>query len=70
MTKKLILATASPRRRRLLKQIGLDFQVIPSSIDEDQIVDGDPLAKVKAIALSKARDVAVSQEKGLRPSPG
>ncbi|HIA30799.1 MAG TPA: septum formation protein Maf [Candidatus Marinimicrobia bacterium] len=31
----LILASGSPRRKFLLKQIGLDFQVIPSDIHED-----------------------------------
>ena len=31
----LILASGSPRRKFLLKQIGLDFQVIPSDIYED-----------------------------------
>lgn len=28
--KKIILASASPRRRELLTQIGLEFEIIPS----------------------------------------
>lgn len=31
---KIILASASPRRRELLTQIGLEFEVIPSKIEE------------------------------------
>lgn len=58
MPKKLILASASPRRQQLLKQIGLTFQVLPSNIDEDDTVCSDPLANVQAIALRKAREVA------------
>ena len=32
--KRLILASASPRRRELLEQIGLNFEVIPSTCEE------------------------------------
>jgi len=32
---KIILASKSPRRQMLLKQIGLDFKIIPSNVDED-----------------------------------
>ena len=34
MTDTIILASASPRRKQLLEQIGLEFQVIPSQDDE------------------------------------
>lgn len=64
MSKKLILASASPRRRRLLEQIALSFRVIPSSVDEDDICC-DPLANVQAIALRKAHDVAARVEDGI-----
>lgn len=62
MPKKIILASASPRRRRLMKQIGLAFQVIPGNADEDEIVSQDPLVNIQAIALRKARDVADNME--------
>jgi septum formation protein len=67
VSKKLILASASPRRRQLLEQIGLIFQVMPSGVDEDDddIVGRDPLANVQAIALRKARDVADRIENGI-----
>ncbi len=65
MSKELILASASPRRRRLLRQIGLEFRVMPSDIDEDQIFHHDPLENVQAIALSKAYDVAAKAKRGI-----
>ena len=62
---KLILASASPRRRQLLEQIGLTFQVMPSEIDEDDIIKRDPLENIQAVALNKARDVAGRVEDGI-----
>ena len=31
---RLVLASASPRRRELLSALGVDFEVLPSHIDE------------------------------------
>ena len=33
-TKKIILASNSPRRKGILKSLGLDFEIIPSNYDE------------------------------------
>ncbi|MCK4259378.1 MAG: septum formation inhibitor Maf [Halanaerobiales bacterium] len=55
--KKLILASASPRRRDLLKQIELDFEIIPSTVEEN-ISESDPIKLVGDLALLKASDVA------------
>lgn len=54
----LILASASPRRKYLLQQLGLSFRVVPSGIDE--IVPAGLSAREAAVgfALAKARDVA------------
>ena len=41
MNKKIILASASPRRRELLTQIGLDFDVVVSE-SEDKITCSEP----------------------------
>jgi len=38
----LILASASPRRKRLLIQMGLPFHVVPSDFDEKEM-GGEPL---------------------------
>ena len=54
----IVLASASPRRRELLQQIGLDFQVIPSRVEE-QILPGEtPEEHVIRLSLAKAGEVA------------
>lgn len=52
--KKVILASSSPRRCALLNQMGIDFDIIPSHIDEDIFchLKGDNL--VKALSKEKA----------------
>ena len=55
---KLILASQSPRRAQLLKQVGFEFEVIPSYIDESQIQEKDPASTVKALSFAKAQSVA------------
>ncbi|MBU4002372.1 MAG: Maf family protein, partial [Proteobacteria bacterium] len=57
-TKQLILASKSPRRRYLLKQAGLEFSVIPSSVDEKSVPVSSPSEYVKTLAELKARDIA------------
>jgi septum formation protein len=55
---RLVLASASPRRRELLSRLGLAFEVVPSAVTED-LPAGVPPAQVAAdLALAKARDVA------------
>jgi len=57
MADRLILASGSPRRHDLLKQIGLDFDVIPSGIDEDPLGKESPEEHVIRLAEAKALDV-------------
>ncbi len=52
----LILASASPRRRRLLSQIGLPFRVIASNVSEKNIAGG-PAHTCCILAGQKARHV-------------
>lgn len=54
--KKIILASASPRRRELLNQIGIDFEVITSNCDEI-ITSTDPADVVQELSYQKAMDV-------------
>lgn len=54
---RLILASASPRRIQLLKQIGLTAEVMPSHTEEKRCSE-DPETLVQALALQKAEDVA------------
>ena len=57
--KKLILASASPRRKELLDQVGIKYEVIPSSVEEHiDDIDGTPAEKAEKLAYLKAKDVA------------
>ena len=55
---KVILASASPRRIKLLKRIVKSFSVIPSGLDESQIEEKDPVVFALKAAEAKARAVA------------
>lgn len=61
----LILASQSPRRRLLLKQIGLRFTVRPSCVEESFLDHETPAANAKRIALEKAQDVAARTTIGI-----
>jgi septum formation protein len=50
-----ILASASPRRRELLQQIGCKFQVAPADIDETVLAKEAPEGYVERMALEKAK---------------
>ena len=56
-TKKIILASASPRRRELLAQAGYEFE-IQVSHKEEKYISETPDEIVKELALLKARDIA------------
>ncbi|MBT5868831.1 MAG: septum formation protein Maf [Nitrospinaceae bacterium] len=57
-TEKLILASQSPRRRELLKQISAQFEVVPSSVDEKLDYGLLPEQNARLLARAKAEDVA------------
>jgi septum formation protein len=50
----LILASASPRRSELLRQLGVEFSVQPTDIDERVRADEKPQDYVRRMALEKA----------------
>jgi septum formation protein len=54
----LLLASASPARRRLLEQAGIPHRVQVSGVDEEAIRDPDPLRLVQRLAQAKAEAVA------------
>jgi len=56
-TKKIILASASPRRRELLAQAGYEFEIQVSHKEETYISE-TPDEIVKELALLKAKDIA------------
>ncbi len=59
--KRIILASQSPRRRDLLTQIGLEYEVCPSTVEEI-VTDTNPVDIVKSLSLQKAMDVAEKKE--------
>ena len=52
----IILASASPRRRELLSQIGIEYEVIPSR-KEEVVTTAIPSELVMELAKQKAEDV-------------
>jgi septum formation protein len=57
MAKRIILASGSPRRYELLRQVGLDVDVIPSRIEENFVKGESPRKHVLRLAEAKAVDV-------------
>ena len=53
---KYILASASPRRKELLAQAGIEFEVLPSSVEET-ITQTAPSDIVMELSRQKAQDV-------------
>jgi len=59
---RIILASASPRRAQLLRQIGVDFELAPGQIQERPHPDEAPpdyitrIARAKVIAIARKRD--------------
>ena len=54
----LVLASASPRRATILRDLGLEFEVIPSDIDEESLSELDPEMLARQLAELKADAVA------------
>lgn len=55
-SKRIILASASPRRRELLHQIDMEFEVIPSNAEENT-KSSVPAEAVKELSCLKAVDI-------------
>lgn len=56
--RRIILASNSPRRKKLLEQIGLKFEIRASSFNEDTVKIKDPAELAKFLALKKAEEIA------------
>jgi septum formation protein len=65
MPAKFILASASPRRKELLKKIIRSFLVIDSGVDESGIKASSPLLFAKKAAVLKAKAVAAKYKKAI-----
>ncbi|MFH1258345.1 MAG: Maf family protein [Elusimicrobiota bacterium] len=63
----LILASRSPRRKKILEELGIPFRIIPSAVSEKIVSKGklSPAKLVKILALRKAQNVASRLKEGL-----
>jgi len=57
---RLVLASASPRRRELLASLGVAFDIVPANIDETPRPGEPPLAYAQRLSAEKAAAVARS----------
>ena len=60
---KLILASSSPRRKKILKEMGLLYDVVPSGYDEKLSSDDFSYEKIEDIATQKCLDVVRRSDK-------
>ncbi len=56
--KKIVLASSSPRRKKILSKYNIDFETMTSHIDEEISSDDDPIQVVMSLAFQKAEDIA------------
>lgn len=61
----LLLASASPARRRLLQQAAIPHRLLVSGVDEDSIHDPDPQRLVQLLAQAKAKAVCAGLDDAL-----
>ena len=61
---RLVLASASPRRRELMTAMGLTFDVLPADVPEDPLPGETPQGMVERLSRDKAMKVAASQQQG------
>ena len=54
---RVILASQSPRRKELLSRIINDFEIVPSSFNESEINEKDPIKLVEILSKCKGEEV-------------
>lgn len=62
---KIILASRSPRRAKILRELGFKFIVCPADIKEERVLKKGPAYLVKLNALKKAKVVAKKFKEGI-----
>jgi len=63
--KRIVLASASPRRKQLLEQLGLRFEVESSDYDEEMTSGSEPHEMARELSLGKARTAARKHQNAL-----
>ena len=58
---RLLLASASPRRREILENLGFEFEILPADVDESEVPWNDPVASAKLLAEIKGVEVQVKR---------
>ncbi len=62
MPHSLILASGSPQRKELLAGLEVEFDVIPSRVQEADCPERDPAKRARMLSVLKARDVAAHKK--------
>ena len=65
LSSKIILASKSPRRKRILEQIGLNFIIHPSNVHEHSNLDINPKNFAKYWSKKKAKSIASNYKENL-----
>jgi len=63
--RKIVLASKSPRRKSLLKQIGINFAVDVSEVDEKKFSHSNPVNLAKALSFAKAKIISKKHKNAL-----
>lgn len=63
-SKSIILASASPRRRELLDRLGLQYEVRPSNVEEENVYAFTPGKVAVALSREKAKNVCRTSDCG------
>ncbi len=60
MNPRIVLASSSPRRAAVLRQLGLEPQIMPANVEERFEPDEKPEGHVERLARSKSQSVAIN----------
>lgn len=61
----LILASSSPWRRQLLRQLGIPFETMSPDVDETALPDESPYAIARRLARAKAESIAAARPEAI-----
>lgn len=61
-TSKIILASSSEARGRIISSLNIPFETMPADINEKSVIDKDPAARAEKIAIVKAEKIAQTEQ--------